>query len=681
MLKHIYAQHFKSYQKLDLDLNENILCCLGKNGSGKSSLFDLISYFFKHLGDFFSSEQVIDSSNPYIQESRIAVELDVGWLEQQIVLNSELSERIQYIRDTFHTNGDKHTVRIEMTQMRSGSISWNIPRKQLMNVSKYLKAFYPVWHVSVRSLDIHSWDMIWEIMGDLICCVPNQQQIAELDTALVKIYDKYGDVKPEIDRVMKEEGISVNPYRYTEKFSDILKVRLGGDQFTIHDRNLKYYSDGTNSFEYLRLLLSLIPLISEYSMKYPVILIDEPEIGLHNALIADFVRDIGKHFGGSNAKAVHAQLLMATHSAKLIEVLTSEDIRFALYRMGNVRLYTKMNQMNLAFLREGKHTITPLETECYFTDYIVYVEGETEIQLFHDPYLRMLFHKLNRVHFYQGCADLQKLHNVHSKELNLGIPYRIMLDMDKILYMAQKDAVTGKLQFAVKTKEQLNPLNKTPKGRYDFGKNDFAAETWPVIAKKEILRRLGQTYHANQNYMDDPDFEAMLNLVQQYCRRQGTLVNRLTIEGDLVTVDNLPVFEEFLKACMKAKFKAKEAVNAIRKHKNFVNWLIGLPNPKEKSALLVYCLCGNLTVCLGGKRIPPTIPPTAPFKQFPKDLFGGKTSKWVNWWLEYYCTNRLSLSLDAEPDNRTLTSARAQFQLDFPSLYANIHEIEKMVRE
>lgn len=679
MLKHIRAKNIKSFESLDLSLHTNIMCCLGKNGSGKSSLFYLISFFFQHLGDQFSSEIIIDSSNPYIQEGSITIDLDIEWLKQHITSDPELKSRVQHIIDALNLKSSCQAIQIKMTQDRLGKIQWNIPKEELSKISEYLKRFFPVWKVSVRSLDIHSWDLIWEIMGDLIRCDPHIDQLSKLDTTLGKIYDQYPTLRVEINRVLKEEGISVDQYKYKNKFSDILKMRLGGDTFTIHDKSLRYYSDGTNSFEYLRLLLSLIPLISEYSMRYPIILIDEPEIGLHYELITDFVKDVERHISCVKSAPAHAQLFLASHSPKLIEVLTTHNIQFELFRMSNFKLHTKINQMNLDLLRSGKHTITPRETECYFADYIVYVEGETEIQLFHNPYLQLLFPKLNKIHFYPGCANIQQYNNVNSKDLNLGIPYRIMIDMDKVIALSQKDISARTCFYTKKSSETLSPLRDDTddkKGRYSYQKNmPHPVKPRNITEKNSIEQMLSKKYTLCQDYINDSEFETLLTLIQKYSRRQATLVNRWTIEGELITAENFSIFEQFLNECLNGNIQSCDVVNNIQKKKNALMMLMNISDMKERIALTVYCAGGSLITKKG--RNDYIIIKTA----LPKNMFGGKTSRWIDLWLDYYFSKNTSLTLTATPNKSTIAAARHQFSKDFPSLYDNILSIEKMVND
>jgi len=214
----------------------------------------------------------------------------------------------------------------------------------------------------------------------------NVEHLKKLDEAFFAIYgERYIKSKQKIEDTFKEEGISLDPFSFRSRFKDVFKLRFGGEQFEFNERNLDYYSDGTNSYKYLKLLISLIPYVSELSCKHPLIMIDEPEIGLHSAFITELVECIHHSI---EDKAV---LLFTTHSPKVIEELTNQGVEYALYRTSDYRLHTILTKLNLQWLKDGKHTVTIKETECYFSDYLVYVEGESEVQLFQNKYLRRLF--------------------------------------------------------------------------------------------------------------------------------------------------------------------------------------------------------------------------------------------------------------------------------------------------
>ena len=69
--------------------------------------------------------------------------------------------------------------------------------------------------------------------------------------------------------------------------------------------------------------------------------------------------------------------------------------------------------MNNELLAQKRHRVSTRETECYFFDTLVYVEGETERQLFTNDRILGLFKSLRKIHFYSFDNNEPKLKAVH----------------------------------------------------------------------------------------------------------------------------------------------------------------------------------------------------------------------------------------------------------------------------
>ena len=65
----IKIENFKTISRLQLKLEENgIICLLGKNGAGKTTVINAINYLYKIAEEPYKIEQVIDKKNPYVQK-------------------------------------------------------------------------------------------------------------------------------------------------------------------------------------------------------------------------------------------------------------------------------------------------------------------------------------------------------------------------------------------------------------------------------------------------------------------------------------------------------------------------------------------------------------------------------------------------------------------------------------
>ena len=295
MIKKVNIQNFRSIENISFDFTnepKDIICLLGKNGSGKSNIFKAISYFFKYINKPYSEEKIIDNSNPYVQKCMISIVFDIDLLsikaERNDLLKSEFKRISKYLKDKKEPYCfSESEIELTMTQNRDGIIKWNIDDKLICNT---IKSLFPIFYIDTRRLDLYTWDKLWEIISELSASKPDENYKNILDKAFTDIYgDKYSTSKDKIERIFEKYDISLDKYHFEDRYKNAFTMRFGGDQFVYDGHSLDYYSDGTSSYSYLRLLIALVPKISEISCKYPVLLIDEPEIGLHNELISELV--------------------------------------------------------------------------------------------------------------------------------------------------------------------------------------------------------------------------------------------------------------------------------------------------------------------------------------------------------------------------------------------------------
>lgn len=307
--------------------------------------------------------------------------------------------------------------------------------------------------------------------------------------------------------------------------------------------------------------------------------------------------------------------------------------------------------MNLSWLIESTHKATIRETECYFYDYLAYVEGETEIQLFDHYVIRELFEKVKRIHFYSFNSNNQLLKAVRSDSLNLGIPYKIIVDMDKILvYVSKKSHINQ--HFKIKCDNYINPLKSTSclnSDKYNFftDKND---NTLDMRKEIEYLLKNGYSLKPGNSYSDDHNLDKLFYLTIKYCTKYNVIVNWSTIEGELITYENIEKFKKFLN-----HFQIPN--NYVSQHTN----ILSVTDPKERTILLMLEFNGKTetqsSAKLNGKNVNPVIE---------------KVSGWIEAWLDYYYSTYLA-PLPA------LSLKREQFKKDFPSLFRTLQILESMV--
>lgn len=658
MIKKISIENFKSIKdaKFDFGNKQDIVCLIGKNGSGKSNIFKAIKYFFDNISRPYSEEKIIDNSNPYIQKCTISILFDLKLLREKSKYNPDLKSKFSIIDnylnehicnpDTHWELQNKKELELTLTQYKDGTITWNVDNKKIRET---VKSLFPIYYLDTRRLDIFTWEHLWKIISDLSAAMPqkSQEDCRDLiDTTFTEIYgDKYRNSKDRIEKVFSENGISLDPYHFDSKYKNAFSMQFGGEQFLVDGQPLTYFSDGTNSYNYLILLSTLIPQISEISCKYPIVLLDEPETGLHSEYISKFVDAIFNNVKNNSL------MFFSTHSPKLISDLTNNQVGFQLYKINRIGLHSVIHKMNTAWLTDSKHKITVKETECYFYDYLVYLEGETEVGLFNNKRLKSLFKKLNKVHFYSFDGNEERLDTVNSKNINLGTKYKIIIDMDKILAY-----VPSRKKFKFKS-DGLNPF-KDSKTIENINLRFFKNNTNSIDLKSiydRIMQCLTYTYETHgKQYISDAEFTSLIQNIQEFTGYYNIIVNWSTIEGELITYENINKFLTYI--------STQTLSNDLQTQHNTI---IAINDNKEKTILT---LCEYLGKTEIGTQKGQIIFDGSNLKTIQKN----KTSGWISDWLNYYFDNHID-NLDSELDKR------AQFKQDFPGLYGTLQQIESMV--
>ena len=498
MINKISIQNYKSIENIVIDSksdHSDIFCLLGKNGSGKTNIFKAIDYFFRYIGKPYSEEQIIDSANPYTQKCIISIAFQFDLLSRKADQNKKLSNEFKRIYEYITKNKsydftETEELELTMIQFRDGTIRWNIEDKHICDT---IKSIFPLYYIDTRRLDLYTWDKLWQIISDLSSAKPNDDYKQILDKAFFDIYgEKYNSSKDIIENVFNEYNVSLDKYHFTERYKNAFSMRFGGNQFVFDGHSLDYYSDGTSSFTYLKLLTALIPQISDISCKFPILLIDEPEISLHNEYITEFVEYMCR-----NIKK-NAFCMISTHSPKLIADLNNQNTDYSIYRVTRKGFYSVINKMNISWIKNSKHKVTVRETECYFSDCLVYVEGETEIQLFSHPKILELFDKLKKVHFYSFDSNDKRLRTVLSDNLNLGVPYKLLIDMDKVLQYNKKN------KFNINSEQTVNPLSNKciqKKEQFKFYNTIIGGDITNIRSLINYLLKKNYTLVSNKNYM------------------------------------------------------------------------------------------------------------------------------------------------------------------------------------
>ncbi|MDF2586659.1 MAG: hypothetical protein K0S41_500 [Anaerocolumna sp.] len=628
-IKQINIRNFKSLQNVSIDFDRNhydIQCIIGKNGTGKSSILDAIDYFYKmSQNDILYYDSYTDTNNRYIQKMQIEFIYDLDMpakLSTNDYLDSIMGELIPYIKDG--------KILLRLTQYKDGNIEWFPSDK---NIRKTLSKLFPIYMIDTRFITLEDWSIIWSIIGELSISniKRNDNKIdKKLDELLDEVYGKkYSKALAKIKNIFISENITINKNNYNERFISALNTRLGGSEFLSDSKKIDYYSDGTNSLKYIKLIVQLVSFLSETGWKNPMIIIDEPEIGLHPQYIEDLVQCI---YESLNPRV---NFLVTTHSTNLITSLIKNQMTVGLKRVFIKSNYTKLERIKDLVNTNDIFLISNKETECYFSNAILFVEGTTEMQLFQYPRLRELFKIIRYIKFFNYDSNDASLKLIHPNNNKYNVPFIVLIDMDKIL---RYNCASKK--FTLNPDKLVNPLYnkdicKSQKLLY-YKKDGRKSATFN---KYQYINKVLKTGLFEQNnslyWLDNRLYRNLNSAINTYCKEYNILPVMTTIEGCLVNIDNYLIVKEWLDCLLEP--------NNINK----LNTLLSFNNAiYYKTTILRLILNGKFDNLLtldeakkGGLITKQFVSDIKNLNQF----VGKKTSGWINSFLDYYFTHYLDV--------------------------------------
>ncbi|MCP6133204.1 ATP-binding protein, partial [Klebsiella pneumoniae] len=111
-------------------------------------------------------------------------------------------------------------------------------------------------------MNLHEWDNLWDLVSRIksfnLSKIEDESVIDFFDSSINSggdsSYRKY------IDDLNK--NISTKASTQKEKILSYIKAGLKGYKFEIDERDLRFHSDGTNSFHYIKTYLNLLITIS-----------------------------------------------------------------------------------------------------------------------------------------------------------------------------------------------------------------------------------------------------------------------------------------------------------------------------------------------------------------------------------------------------------------------------------
>lgn len=644
----INIRNYKSIKRVSINLERSrydLQCFIGINGSGKSNLLDAIKYFYDMMIDENNKQRIIDTNNNYLQSAEIELEYDFCQLAKKNTnpyYDEQLLDLVEYFVD--------NRIRLKMIQYKDGTVKW-YPREMDLNSRRVIYKLFPIFFIDTRFVSLQNWAEVWNNISDISIGKLNIDKndiIESIDELMSDAYgEKYEKTIKIINDVFEQEKIKIDESNFYEQYIDLLKLRLGGEKFLSNENKLAYYSDGLNSLKYIKLIIMLISQLSSTGWKNPLLIIDEPEIGLHSSYIEELVSCIQ----GNINKNVN--MILSTHSPHLVSEIIKNDISISIWRIFYNNDYSYFEKMKDIIDDNQKYLVDDIETSCYFSNALLFVEGKSERQLFGNRRLLQLYPEIKKINVVNYDSDNSSLDLIYPSHMNFSVPYLVLVDMDKILKYSSKSK-----KFKVNSDKLINPLyNKEVKRKQKFlfyGKGGKKKKTYhQQLRIYKMLESAQYIQDSKHMYIDDAFFEKLITDVRDYCMQYRTLLVRTTIEGTIVNEDNVEIAIDWLKTKITDEHKNK-LENILAKE--------DMMNKKYRATIVRCCLNGKLDIL---KNITESGVQKDPIVEndikYIKSMIGKKTGGWIQEFIEFYFENYIDIIEDEKKKND-------KFKKDFKEL-------------
>lgn len=626
-IKSIEIKNFRSIDHLKINIVE-LNAFVGKNGSGKSTILKAVEYFYNNLLDMKATNDNFDSNNFYKRKLEIKIEYDLS----RIIKFSNGSYLMKLFGFKFSEDylSDNRFV-VKMTQEKNGPINWNIDYDERYIIYNS----NPVYFCNTRSISLTNWDEIWNVVGDLVNAKDASEIGTELHTSLKSDkFTNFNNYTKLFEKFLLSNNLSVHEYTKKEMIVNLLQLQLGGKKFISNNQNLDYYSDGTNSQNFILFLSYISFEISKKRLKDVTILLDEPELGLHPRMIDELMERIVQYSKNVN-------FMIFTHSPRLVAYILRNSGE--LYNVYLDNSYTKLKKIIKTKEVRYNFIITEREASYLFSDFLLFVEGVTEVELFSNRVIQNLFPFLKRIDVVNTTSNDHILRMILPKNNKVEIPYLVLVDLDKLInFKIQKDK--SKCKFSIKSL-WYSPLSDSDLINY-LKFNYAKKEAKKYLSKFQQIEKFKEKSYRHDNRLKNiSGFRNVYKEINDFCLFSNVYGVRTTIEGTIINDNSCKYIEKW-------RFtKNTELRKHLRKH-------------DKKSRVVL-----NRMMFLGK---------TETLKSFGKADFGKeysfikndiveKNSSWISEFFDYYEQSVLKQKQYLVDKNNLKKVKR--FSSDFPELY------------
>ncbi|MEI7239715.1 retron Eco8 family effector endonuclease [Pectobacterium brasiliense] len=550
-----------SFDDVEISGLHDMNCIVGRNNVGKSNLLKALKFYYNRLEG--KEELPLRLHSNYSYKGVISLTFDTTKIFR-IARRQNNNPYFQFImrklippfrRSLFSLasyTDESTTYTLSLNIYNDGKVKWSVKDGQILNLILYL---FPFFHIEPRHMNLHEWDNLWDLVSRIksfnLSKIDDDSVIDFFDNAINSGGDS--SYKKYIDDLNK--NISTKASTQKEKVLSYIKAGLKGYKFEIDESDLRFHSDGTNSFYYIKTYLSLLITISRREYITPFVFIDEPELGLHPKMNEVLVQEIFNSYNyqkGINDRITRPKLFITTHSPNIVKEIIKkfrENQRFFCFQKPRDSS-TRIKVLNSKFDNESFINIfSDNEARLFFSDFILFVEGETELEVFGNMRLCEHFTHLKHVDVYKSSSNTigERINPAYS---NSSIPYMYLFDADKAISLK---GVVGSFTINFKKNGDYyrfdNDILRLEIKRNNLG---FSRKHREIKQNNELLINYsGASVDIDmfkQIFPPSSSFEEIFNAVKKRLLYKNIYLNRTTLEGCLIQKDSAEIFYKWLAA-------------------------------------------------------------------------------------------------------------------------------------
>lgn len=659
-IKSIEIKGYRSIADLKIDISR-ITTFIGQNGSGKSNILSALKFFYRNLTEQWDEENIFDTNNFFHNEIRIKITYNMSNI-LRIAYHQDNKNHSTYEKYYNKIKAISHNdmIALELIKRKGKAAIWNVG----YNTRQIIAALFPMYFVDARQIELTDWTDIWDLIGDLVKLQYDEsEEIQKKITGVVKDTDqKLADKILRVQGVLQNRGINVKKMTSRQLGKIISEITLGGRTFQYKSRRLNEFSNGTNAYNYTIFLMDILSLMKQYKLKEPIVVLDEPEISLHIGMVDRLMNHIF-------SAITEIQFFISTHSSRCVKnLLEQEETDFGIYHVALQNHYSqlrKIKPLSSAEIREHV-VVSETYTNSCFAKMVLSVEGETELEVFKNKYLREVFPELKMIEIVTGMSN-QIVYNLSAPDKrNYQTPGLSVIDMDKVLVKRQ-----GVNRFVFK------PLKGYPTEKETYFYGEKRRNTLYLRKRIQRMCEMCNFYYKLPFYScDDENFQCLLELISEYYRSYNVFIWHNTIEGALITGENLPEFLRYMETILRPE-RMDKIWDFLQIHEENVDLnYVRLIFPGKCDYLLT-----KKQIAVENAKIRQEL--------FDTLCIVPKTCGWVSSWLEYYFLGKAGIDRNMMgcfgafkkyvSDETNRSSLRLCLKADFRELYIVLDRIGKMV--